>query len=53
MLFTMTLAVTLFIDPVKVLVDGQTNRVINVKIIRAERDALFCQEALGYASIRT
>jgi hypothetical protein len=45
----MTLAVTPSIDPVKVLVDGQTNKVLNVKIIHAERDALFCQEALGYA----
>jgi hypothetical protein len=51
--FVMTLAVTPSIDPVKVLVDGQTNRVLNVKIIREERDALFGQEALGYASIRT
>jgi hypothetical protein len=51
--FATTLAVTPSIDPVKVLVDGHTNRVLNVKIIHAERDALFCQEALGYASIRT
>jgi hypothetical protein len=51
--FTTTLAVTPSIDPVKVLVDGQTNRVFDVKIIRAEGDALFGQETLGYASIGT
>jgi hypothetical protein len=32
MYFATTLAVTPSIDPVKVLVDGQTNRVLNVKI---------------------
>jgi hypothetical protein len=51
--FTTTLAVTSSIDPVKVIVDGQTNMVLDVKIIRAEGDALFGQEALGYASIET
>jgi hypothetical protein len=42
--FTTTLAVTPSIDPVKVLVDGQTNRVFDVKIICGEGDALFGQE---------
>ena len=37
----------------KVLVSGQTYRVLHVEKIRAERDALFGEEALNDASIRT
>ena len=36
-----SLVVTTPIGPAKVLVDGQTNRVLGVEIIRAKRDALF------------
>src|SRR3954467_3985217 len=49
--FTATVAVTTSSEPAEVPVDGQTNGVIDAKIIRAEGDALFGQKALGYASI--
>src|SRR4051812_18615370 len=51
--FAATLAVTTSSEPAEVPVDGQTNGVIDAKIIRAKGDALFGQKSLGYASIWT
>ena len=51
MQYATTLSVTRSVELAKVPVDGKTDRVHDVYIIRAERDALFGQKALGYASI--
>src|SRR3954467_5121471 len=53
MQYATTLSVTRSIELAKVPIDGKTDRVLDVYIIRAERDAVFGQEALGFASIWT
>jgi hypothetical protein len=51
--FSTSIFVTCSIELANVLVSGQTNRVLHVNMIRAERDALFGEKALNDASIRT
>ena len=51
MQFPPAIPVAYSVEPAKVPVSGQANRVIDAQEIRAERDALFGQKALGYASI--
>ena len=47
----MTVGVTFAFEPSTVLVDGQTNNMVFGQITLTERDALFGQISLGYASI--